>query len=382
MYKNSTFSEILKLLDRGIVTKAVEKHQSDKYSKGFGTWKHLVAMIFSQLGNCRSLRDLEIRFNAKSQCHYHLRSNVIKRSTLSDANKNRKSDVFREIATKLIKGQGSQLNEVVSLLDSSIIRVDGRGSEWTNATKTRHGKGLKLHIQYGANSKVIESASITNTNVNDITEAKELKLERGKVYVFDKGYLHFNWWNEINSIGSYFVSRIKKNTAFKVTEELPIKGCGENIVSDKIIELTNKIPRSGAINLLAGKSLRLVELYDQEKKRSFYFISNLLEASADEIAAYYKQSWGIELLFKWLKQNLKLTTFLSENENAIKVQIYVAIIVYVLIGMFKKLCRVFSRTIDLLSWIRGAIFSNHTPLKPPIKTNISQYHYQFSFAGF
>jgi len=108
MYKNSTFSEILKLLDRGIVTKAVEKHQSDKYSKGFGTWKHLVAMIFSQLGNCRSLRDLEIRFNAKSQCHYHLRSNVIKRSTLSDANKNRKSDVFREIATKLIKGQGSQ----------------------------------------------------------------------------------------------------------------------------------------------------------------------------------------------------------------------------------------------------------------------------------
>jgi hypothetical protein len=176
------------------------------------------------------------------------------------------------------------------------------------------------------------------------------------------------------------VTRIKKNTAYKVTEERNIEGCGTNIVSDKVIELTNKNPRGGSKNLLAGKPLRLVEIYDTENKKTYYFVSNLLDATANEIAAYYKQRWGIELLFKWLKQNLKVTSFLSENENAIKTQIYVAIITYVLIGMFKKLCcGAFTRTIDLLSWIKGAIFSNHTPLKPPIKKYNTSNIYQLTF---
>lgn len=383
MYKHNTFSEILKLLDRGIVTKSVKKHESDKHSKGFGTWNQLTAMIFSQLSGCRSLRDLEIRFNAKSQCHYQLRSNGIKRSTLSDANKKRNSDVFRDIATQLISGQGRELKEVVSLIDSSIIRVDGRGSEWTKLLQTRCGKGLKLHIQCGADSQLIEAASITNTNVNDITEAKKFNIEAGKIYVFDKGYLDFNWWHRIDEVNAFFVTRIKKNTAYNVIEERNTQGCSEVIVSDKVIELSNKNPRGGKKNMLADKALRLVEVYDKERKKTYQFISNLLEASADEIAGYYKQRWGVELLFKWLKQNLKLTKFLSENENAIKIQIYVAIITYVLIGMFKKLCSgAFTRTIDVLSWVKIAIFSNHTPLKPPIRKQIIANVNQLCFAGF
>lgn len=372
MYKHNTFSEVLKLLDRGIIRKSVEKHKSDKHNKGFTTWNQLVAMIFSQLSDCRSLRDLEIRFNAKSQNHYQLRSKMLKRSTLSDANRNRSSDVFRDIASQLISNQGNELKEVVSLIDSSIIRVDGRRSGWTEATQTRCGKGLKLHIQCGGNSQMIERMSITSTNVNDITEARKFDLESNKIYVFDKGYLDFNWWHEIDKVEAYFVTRIKKNTAYKVIKERDIEGCSEAVVSDKVIELTNKSPGGGRKNLLAGKALRLIEIYDKERKKTYQFISNLLNASSDEIAAYYKQRWGVELLFKWLKQNLKLTKFLAENENAIKIQIYVAIIAYVLIGMFKRIHRVFSRTIDILSWIKIAIFSSHTPLRPPTpKQNMS-----------
>ncbi len=119
-----------------------------------------------------------------------------------------------------------------------------------------------------------------------------------------------------------------------------------------------------------GEALRLVDFYDEEHKRSYQFITNLLDAKAEDIVQYYKKRWDVELLFKWLKQNLKLTKFLAENENAIKIQIYIAIIAYVLIGMFKKLCRSrFSRTIDLLSWIKIVIFSSHTPLEPPTKLN-------------
>ena len=129
--------------------------------------------------------------------------------------------------------------------------------------------------------------------------------------------------------------------------------------------------------MLAGKTLRLVEVYDLAGQKTYQFISNILDKGADEISMYYKQRWGVELLFKWLKQNLKVTKFLSESENAIKTQIYIGIIVYVLIGMFKRMCGdVFRRNIDLLSWIKIAIFSSHTPLKPPIIQHSLNQKYQ------
>jgi putative transposase len=245
------------------------------------------------------------------------------------------------------------------------------------------GKGLKLHIQCGGNNKLIEAVSVTQSNVTDISEAKKFTIEAGRVYVFDKGYLDFNWWHKIDKGNSYFVTRIKRNTAYQIIERRNVERCSEMVINDNIIVLSNKTPRGGKINMLSGKPLRLVEIYDEEHNKRYQFISNLLEASADEIARYYKQRWGIELLFKWLKQNLKMTTFLSENENAIKTQIYVAIITYVLLGMFKKLCTgAFSRAIDLLSWLKISIFSNHTPLKPPLKNRTNTNSQQLSFNAF
>ena len=135
MYRNSTFVEILKLLDRETVKEAIKKNASDRYSKGFGTWNQLVSMLFAQLSDIRSLRDLEIRFNSKRQNHYHLRCADVKRSTLSDANKNRSSEVFKDIAEMLIRGQGRDIKDLVSLIDSSTIRIAGRGSSWTEETE-------------------------------------------------------------------------------------------------------------------------------------------------------------------------------------------------------------------------------------------------------
>lgn len=369
MYKNSTFGEILKLLNKEIVTRAVQDHKSDKYSKGFNTWNQLVAMLFGQFGECKSLRDLEIRLNAKPQTHYHLGSIGVHRSTLSDANRNRNSEVFRDIANAMIRKQNEEIKDVVSLIDSSMIRVDGRGYDWTETTKTRCGKGLKLHIKCTGQDQAIEHMSITGTNVNDITETQQWSIQPHKIYVFDKGYADFNWWYKIAITNSYFVTRVKKNTAYKIVETLNISTCSERVQQDYIIELTNKNPRGGKKNLLASQALRLVEIYDKKSDKSYKFISNLMQASADEIADHYKQRWGIELLFKWLKQNLKVTKFLAENENAIKIQIYVAIIAYILIRIFQALyAHVFKRTIDLLSWIRCSILSNHTYLIPPNKT--------------
>ena len=381
MYKNTIFSQILKLLDRDLVKKAVSSHKSDKYCKSFSSWSHLVTMLFAQFNDSRSLRDVVVRFNSHQETHYHLRTQAVKKSTLSDANRNRDSNVFADIALGLINSGNKEIKDLVSLIDSSIIRVDGRGSDWTEATRTRCGKGLKLHIEMTQSAETIRSMSITGTNVNDITEARKIGLCKGQTYVFDKGYANYNWWHEINEAGGYFVTRLKHNAAFKVIKELSIADCSDKILSDKIIILTNRNPGGKRRNLLVGKELRLVEIYDEEHDKRYSFISNIFDKSADEISIYYKQRWGIELLFKWLKQNLKLTKFLGESENAIKIQLYVAIIAYILIGLFKKLCSLgFERSIDLLSWIKVTIFSTKT-FVPPGGLKINQQSSQLALKG-
>lgn len=381
MYKNSTFGQILKLLNRETVKKATELYKSDKHNKGFNTWSQLVTMLFAQFSNCKSLRDLEIRFNTNSHYHYHLNSSAVKKSTLSDANRNRNSEVFREIAKSMINGQNKEINSLISIIDSSMIRVDGRGSDWSNLTKTRCGKGLKLHIQSNENG-MLEDGELTATNVNDISMAKEMELEKGRIYVFDKGYTSYDWWHKIASHKAYFVTRIKRNASYKVLEELDTKGSKDNVIRDCIISLSNKHPRGGKRNALAGKKLRLVEIYDNENDKLYQFITNLFAAKAEEIAYYYKRRWEVELLFKWLKQNLKVTKFLGESENAIRIQIYVALIAYVLLGMFKKLTAgTFRRTIDLLYWIRGAISSYNMQLRPPIIRHKDSNNKQLYFYG-
>ena len=361
MYQNNTFGQILKLLDKEMISEIITSNKSDKHSKGFGTWNHLVVMLFSQLTGCRSLRDLEIRFNSKPQHHYHFNTSAVRKSTVSDANKNRNNSTFRDIALGLVGKQRAEITDLVSVLDSSIINVKSRGSEWAEKTKVRSNKGLKLHIQCGLPSDSIEHAVITATNINDITAAQDFSLESGKIYIFDKGYTSFNWWHKIASMEGYFVTRSKKNMAYKVVKELDISKCSTRIVRDSIVELTNKDQGGGRKNPLAGRALRLVEMYDAEYNRRYNFISNLFDESADGIANYYKQRWSVELIFKWLKQNLKLTKFLSENENAIKIQVYVSIVAYVLIGKLQRMsCGAFSRMIDVVSWIKIAIFSSHT----------------------
>jgi putative transposase len=369
MHKPTTFDQIIKLVDAKLISSAVQNHKSDKYSKVFSTHQHLSALVFSQLSSCRSIRDLEIRFS--SHCSRVVSFRYIKRSTLSYANGSRSYKVFEEIAHALMQRHSVDtcVKGVLSLLDSTSIRVCGRGSNWAEKTKTRTCRGVKVHIQYRPGVG-LEECSISASNVNDLTEALSFELEPNKIYVFDKGYYDFNWWNRIDECGSSFVTRIKSNTSYKIIEERAIDPISETkIVSDQIITLSNKKPRGGKINLLAEKPLRLVVCINPEDKKRYTFISNLLTHKASEIAEYYKKRWGIELLFKWIKQNLNVKRFLGENENAIRMQLYVAIIVYILIGLIKRMgLTTFTREIDILSWIKINIFSRGAWPKPPPPT--------------
>lgn len=365
MFTSSIFGQLLKQIPRDEFAKLVARHRSDRWRKSFRTWDHLVAMLAGQLGAVRSLRDLETVCNSHDTQRYHLGCTTVKRSTLSDANKHRDSGVFRDLALSMLSGSRRDVGElktVISVVDSSLIRLSGRGSDWAAATRTRtYNHGLKLHVQFAPQAEQIEFAQVTDSNVNDITVGRELALEAGRIYVFDKGYCDYNWWSSIAGASATFVTRLKANAAFETIEQRTIPAeLVEAIVSDQVIRLSNAHPRGGKTNKLAGVPLRLIRIpHPGGKAKPFCIVSNDLSASADDIAGWYKQRWGIELVFKWLKQNLQISSFLGESRNAIMIQIYVAIIAYMLLKRFHQMVATHHhmRLKDILVYVTNHLFS-------------------------
>ena len=215
MFTISRFHEILKYFPRSSFEKLVKKHGSDKYSKGFGSWAHLVAMLYGQLSGASSLRTLEAGFN--SQCpHYHLGVRPVRRSTLFDANARRSPEVFAEAAqwlmTQLKRDVRNQMKQALCLLDSTSLTLKGKGFDvWTLDQRTRNTQGIKLHLLFEAHTASPLACSMTPANVNDRDEGVRLTIEPGAIYVFDKGYCDYTWWHDIHQAGATFVTRFKKN---------------------------------------------------------------------------------------------------------------------------------------------------------------------------
>lgn len=363
MFSNSMFGEILKLLPQREIQKIVKAHKGDRYRKSFKTKDHLIALLTGQLSGATSLRDLEITLNSHPTLHYHLGTKEVKRSTLADANRVRDFRVFRDIAMAVMK----QLNEpqqklewMVTVLDSSPIRLVGRGHEWAQETATRdHNMGLKLHVQHNHSADCIEYAEVGDACINDITVAQQIALESNRIYVFDKGYCDYNWWKKIGDKGSLFVTRLKKNAAYKVLQRYEVKEEDkEFILKDQRITLTNRHPRAKKTNELTGVELRLVEIrHPSNQEKPFMIVTNALHASAESIAGWYKNRWSIELLFKWLKQNLKIKRFMGESRNAIMIQIFVAMIGYALMKLYEAMYRKpYVRLKDLCTLLKTTLF--------------------------
>jgi len=363
MYSNSIFGDLVKLLPGDAVAESVARHDGDKWRKRFKTYDHLLAMLAGQLAGAGSLRELETVFNAETNHHYHLRTDRVSRSTLADANRGRPAAVFRDIARDVIGLAGRKqrrAGEIVSILDSTPVRLCGRGHAW--ADETRPGNpGLKVHVQMDHGTQHLVWAEISDNRMNDITKAREIPLEAGHVYVFDKGYCDYNWWKAIADKGSRFVTRLKRNAAFETVETRKIANQDDGfILQDRVIRLCNKNPGARRRNLLTGAPLRLVRIkHPKGEARPFWIVSNDLEAPASQIAHWYKARWAIELLFKWIKQNLKIKKFMGESRNAVMIQIYVAIIAYVLLKLYHGL-NTRPETVrlkDMVSLVRTHLFS-------------------------
>lgn len=338
MYSLSRLQQVMQLLPWGSFDAAVSRHAADRHCKRFTSRKHLLAMTCAQISDAKSLRVLESSFNPHVRQHYHLNAEPIRRSTLADANAKRSPLPFAETAAALMKQAGRTIRGerqwMLYLLDSTTIQLRGRGFEWTQANATRD-RGLKVHVLFAAHTQHLAHHSITGVNVNDLDEGKKLHLEPGATYVFDKGYCDYGWWGRFNQARARFVTRAKTNIAVTLVREQAIEpGQRQTILSDRIENFKHKGNRGGHRNTYVGQIRRIeVARPDEAPLR---LITNDLSSPACEIAQLYKERWKIELLFKWIKQHLQVKRFLGRSENAVRIQLLVALIVYLLVLLYKN----------------------------------------------
>jgi putative transposase len=327
-YRDSIFGSLLEPINRRQFQTAVDRLDGDAYDKSFKSWDHLVALIYAQLSGNDSLRAVVTGFNANSQHHYHLGTDKLRRSTLSDANARRPAGIFAQTFAALSAAASRQLRsegkEMVRLIDASPIPL-GKVCSW--AAWNGRIRGMKLHVVYDPKGDVPTCAEVTAANVNDIEIGRQVPVQAGATYVFDKGYCRFDWWQKINDNKAFFVTRAKERIRLRAFKHRAIRkrnGDGFKIIADDEVKLVSK----GDSRL--SMPLRRIKLRRQSGG-VITLLTNDLTRTALEIAALYKTRWQIELLFRWIKQHLDIRKFLGSNDNAIRLQVLAAMIAYLLL---------------------------------------------------
>lgn len=353
----------MKGLPRGSFDTIVNKHNANKYTKRFGYCQHAITMVYAQLSGVSSLRELQAGFNGHSSHHYHLGARAIKKSTLADANSQRKSEVFVDIVQWLMQKTSrsvrQQSKECLCLLDSTPILLKGwEFDRWTEESKTRQIQGLKLHVLYDTKMEAPIWQSISVPNVNDVTKAWDVPLQKGAIYVFDKGYCDYSWWREIDLAEAQFVTRFKRNAGVSIEKSMPIDEAGKGmIISDQIVRFKHKHTRAKC-KLHYERPLRRVTVMRDGKATPLVLATNDLTSSARDIAQRYKERWGIELFFKWVKQHLKIKRFFGRSENAVRIQLLTALIAYLLVALHKQTHQLKATLWECLYLIRATLFQS------------------------
>lgn len=385
--RGSIFGSLLKLIDRRQFAAIVDRHNGDAYDKSFDSWTHLVSLLCGQLSGAASLRELAAAWQANAHHHYHLGVGPLRRSTLSDANKRRPTAVFAELFSLLVgQATGSLRREskhVVRLIDATPVPL-GRLLDW--AQWNGRTRGLKLHVVYDPKADLPERLSITAATVNDITFGRQVPLEAGKTYVFDKAYCHYSWWTEIDQAKACFVTRRKTNARLRTIcrrPSGPSEGDGFTILSDAEVKLAK--PRRAKLDI----PLRRIRLRRHADGKIMNLLTNDMVRSAAEIAGLYKARWQIELLFRWIKQHLNIRRFIGTSENATRLQILAAMIAFVLLRIAARLHRIailpirFAQLVGQCLFVRKPITRvdkppEGNPCKPPRHPNPNQLHFCYA----
>ena len=372
-FSNSTFVQLLKPINRRQFKEIVERHDGNAYDKSFKSWEHLVTLLYAQFTCTTGLRGLTETWNASPQHHYHLGTHVsLKRSTVSDANERRPvavfADTFSLVASQLDTTTRREGKEMVRILDSTPIPL-GKLCEW--AKSNGRIRGMKMHVVYDPKADCPRVLDMTDANVNDAQIGRTIAIETGATYVFDKGYCHYGWWRAIHDAQSFFVTRPKISMKLKLVADRPVvesQGDGFTVLEDSEVRFASK----GDSKL--PMRLRRVRVKRHQGGGTIVLLTNDLERSAVEIAALYKGRWQIELLFRWMKQHLKIRKFLGNNDNAIRLQLLAAMIAYALLRIAARTFRVTMSILRFTDLVAQFIFErrNLASIEKPPPVNPSK----------
>ena len=362
------FTQLTDFLDRNQFNYIVRKHAGDKRNRGFSCWNQLLMMLFGQLSNRDSLRDLVTIVEAHKSKAYHLGfGRCVNLSTIARANASRDCRIFEEFAMYIVsyarrirandefmvKTEGS-----IYAFDSSIISLCLSVFWW--ATYKRNAGAVRIHTLLDIKTQIPCFMLVTPASTNDIKAMEHIPYEKGSFYIFDRGYNSFGDLYRIHRLEAYFILRARDNLKFK---RIYSKRCDKkSIKCDQIgVFTTGKSPS------LYPEKLRKIRYYDADTDREFIFLTNNFSLSANEIALLYKNRWQIELFFKWIKQHLKVKSFWGHTENAVKIQLYCAIIAYCLVAIVAKELKI-ERHIYTILQIVGFSLHDKTPLKQLLTT--------------
>lgn len=331
----SIFSQVLKLIPRRDFDAAVGKHQAERNAKGFTSWGQLVAMLFCQLGSVTSLRDITNGLAASEGKLRHLGLPVApKRSTLAYANSHRPSALFEDLFYGLLETARSQAkqagvrhkfrfkNKLLSI-DATTIELCASVFDWAKFRRTKGA--VKLHLMLDHDGLLPCYGVITDGKQHEVTVTRQWQFEPGTVLVFDRGYTDYDWFERLTNHGVFFVTRLKSNADFIVVEDRPVPE-RKGIVRDQIICMTQQAAEGDNPPMM-----RRVEFFDEKEQRTLVFLTNHLKLAAATVAEVYKNRWQIELFFKALKQSCKVKTFVGTSANALKTQIWTALIAMLLV---------------------------------------------------
>jgi len=357
----SLFNQLLQHFPRAEFAALVRKHDAERGAKGFTCWAQLVAMLFCQMARADSLREICNGLACSLGKLIHLGIGVApNKSTLSYANKHRPAALYEELFYTALgrfrdeKGLGVRKqrfrfkNKLLSL-DSTTISLCLELFPWA---KFRRAKGgVKAHVLLDHDDYLPRYVLITEARRSDVKMADAFPLNPGSIVVMDRGYNDYALFGKWTDEGIYFVTRLKDNAAYEVLEQGPVPA-NRNIRSDQLIQFTGEKAQRDC-----PSPLRRVTVWDAVKQREIVLLTNLQEFGATTIAAIYKDRWEIELFFKALKQNLKVKTFVGTSENALRIQIWTALIAILLLKWLHHLSKAKWSLSNLASMLRMNLFT-------------------------
>lgn len=360
-HNNTILRQITVLLPRHEFEALAKNHHIGQKFRSFNRWTQFMAMFIGQLSGRKSLRDIVMNVSAQSSKLYHLAIRPFSRATLARVNEQQPASLFEKLFFKLLDrcrevspGHRFKFKNKLYLLDTTTIDLCLAVFPWAKFRKTKGA--IKLHFGIDADGYLPTFLTLTDGKVHESQWAKALNLPRGSIAVFDRGFTDYTWYETLTKNGVYFVTRLKSNAIIENGPKRPGRKASGITTDREIILRGTQTP------------LRQVNYTDPETGKELRFVTNADHLDAKTIAALYKERWQIELFFKWIKQNLKVKTFLGTSRNAVLTQIWIALCVYLLLALLKFKARLNLSMQQMLRLLQLNLFERRDLMalfKPP-----------------